>query len=130
MMPLITASAQTKEERKVALAVEELKNAMISGEQEDLDAIALENLVYVHSSGKIQNKAEFIESFTSGSSDFVNITLTDQTITLSGKTAVVTHKLSAETADSGKPGTAKIGIMLTFVKDHGNWKLLARQAYK
>ena len=130
MIPLIAVSAQTKEERKVALAVEQLRNAMISGEQNDLDGIASDKLIYVHSGGKIQNKAEFIESFTSSSSDFISITLTDQTITLSGKTAVVTHKLSADTADGGKPGTAKIGIMLTFVKDHGDWKLLGRQAFK
>lgn len=130
MIPLITVSGQTKEERKVVMAVEQLKSAMISGQQQALDAIASEKLIYVHSGGKIQNKTEFIGSFTSGSSDFVSITLTDQTITLSGKTAVVTHKLSADTADGGKPGTANIGIMLTFIKDHGDWKLLARQAYR
>lgn len=130
MIPLITVSGQTKEERKVALAVEQLKNAMISGQQQALNAIASEKLVYVHSGGKIQNKTEFIESFTSGNSDFVSITLTDQTVTLSGKTAVVTHKLSADTVDGGKPGTVKLGVMLTFIKDHGDWKLLARQAFK
>ncbi|EHQ24488.1 nuclear transport factor 2 family protein [Mucilaginibacter paludis] len=122
--------AQTKDEADVAAAVEKMRLAMISANKADLENIASDNLTYGHSSGKLQNKAEFVDAFISKASVFVTITLTDQTIKITGTTAIVRHKLNAETADGGKPGTVNLGIMLVFVKQHGAWKLLARQAYK
>ncbi|GAB3930360.1 nuclear transport factor 2 family protein [Mucilaginibacter myungsuensis] len=122
--------AQTKDEQEVTAAVDFLKKAMIDGDRANLAKIAAEELVYGHSSGKVQNKAEFVEGIASGGSDFVTIDLTDQLIKVSGNTAVVHHKLSAQTNDGGKPGSAKIGVMLVFQKQKGQWKLLARQAFK
>ncbi len=122
--------AQSKEETEVAAAVEKMRLAMISGVKADLENVAADDLSYGHSSGKIQNKAEFVEAIVNKSSVFVTITLTDQTIKVTGNTAIVRHKLAAETADGGKPGTVNLGILLVFVKQKGEWKLLGRQAYK
>ena len=122
--------AQSKAETEVATAVEKMRLAMISGRQDDLDKVASADLTYGHSSGKLQNKAEFIDSFVTKSSVFTAIDLLDQTIKVDGSTAIVRHILSGVTADAGKPGTVKLGIMLVFAKEHGEWKLLARQAYK
>jgi hypothetical protein len=126
----IGASAQTKDETDVAAAVEKMRLSMISGVKADLESVASDNLTYGHSSGKLQTKAEFVDSFITKASVFVTITLSNQTIKVTGNTAIVRHKLDAQTADSGKPGTVSLGIMLVFVKQHGEWKLLARQAYK
>jgi hypothetical protein len=125
----INVMAQSSKE-KVATAVEYLKQALISGKQADLENIASNDLTYGHSSGKLQNKIEFVQAIASGASDFVTIDLTDQTILVNGKTAIVRHKLAATTNDNGKPGEVKLGVMLVFVMQKGDWKLLARQAYK
>jgi PBP1b-binding outer membrane lipoprotein LpoB len=122
--------AQTKDEKEVADAVEFMRKAMISGNKADLEKVACENLSYGHSSGKIQNADEFVEAIVNKSSVFVTITLTNQTIKVVDKTAIVRHILIAQTNDGGKPGNVNLGIMLVFIKEHGNWKLLARQAYK
>lgn len=122
--------AQSKDETDVAAAVEKMRLAMISANKADLESLASDNLTYGHSSGKLQNKAEFVAAFVNKASVFVTITLTDQTVQVTGNTAIVRHKLAAETADGGKPGTVNLGIMLVFIKQHGGWKLLARQAYK
>lgn len=124
------AKAQTKDETDVAAAVENMRKAMISGVKADLENLASENLSYGHSSGKIQNKAEFVEAIVNKSSVFVTINLSNQTIKVTGKTAIVRHILTAQTADGGKPGNITLGIMLVFVKEHGKWMLLGRQAYK
>lgn len=130
MMLAFAVNAQTKEEKDVAQAVETLKRALISGDEQSLKAITAENLSYGHSSGKIEDKQTFVETLVSGRSDFVSIDLTGQTIQISGNTAIVRHDLSAQTNDSGKPGTVKLGVMLIWQKQHEQWKLLARQAYK
>lgn len=124
------ASAQTKSEKQVGEAVETLKKAMLDGDRSQLEAVAAEKLSYGHSGGKVEDKAAFVESIASGKSDFVSIDFTNQTIQVSGKTAVVRHHLSAKTNDGGSPGTVSLNILLVFQKQHGKWLLLARQAVK
>ena len=122
--------AQSKHEKAVAAAVAGLTKAMIDADKSMLEKYTSDKLSYGHSSGVVQNQAEFIDGIVSGRSDFVTIDLTEQTISISGKTAMVRHKLSATTNDGGKPGTVKLSILLIWQKKHGNWKLLARQAVK
>jgi len=130
MMSGTIALGQSQEEKTVAKAVEDLRLALISGDAKALDVLAADNLSYWHSSGKHEDKAAFIESLTTGKSDFVSIDLTDQSIKISGDVAIVHHILSAKTNDNGQPGQVKIGILLVFQKQGADWKLVARQAYK
>lgn len=123
------AFAQTKDEKAVANAVEFMRKAMIDGNRAELTSLAADELSYCHSSGVLQNKSEFVEAIVSGKSDFVTIDLTDQSIKVVGDVAIVRHKLTAKTNDSGKPGNVVLGIMLIFQKQKGEWKLLARQAF-
>lgn len=125
-----TVKAQTKGEKEVAAAVETLKKAMIDGDRKELEAIAADQLSYGHSSGLVEDKAAFVEHIASGRSDFVTIDFNQQTIKVSGNTAIVRHHLSSKTNDNGVPGNVELGIMLIFQKQHGKWLLLARQAYK
>ena len=126
----ISSFAQSKEETQVAEAVENLRKAMMKADTVELRKIALPELSYGHSSGKIQNKNEFISSFATGASVFVTLEFTEQTIKVVGSTAVVRHILSAKTNDNGKPGAVHLGILLIWQKTHGSWHLLARQAVK
>lgn len=123
------ALAQSNQD-KVANAVKFLKEAMVSGNQTDLEKITSESLSYGHSGGKLEDKTAFVKSISSGASDFVSIDLSEQTISLTGKTAIVRHKLAAKTNDGGKPNEVKLGVLLVFIKEGKDWKLLARQAYK
>lgn len=125
-----TGYSQTKEEKAVLEAIEVLKKGIINADKDLLNTIAAEELVYGHSSGKVQNKAEFIEELVSGKPTYKSIDMTDQTIKISGNTAIVRHIYSAETINDGTPGHVKIGNMLVWQKQNGKWKLLARQAYK
>ena len=131
LLSVLTAiKAQSKDETAVTGAVEKLRKAMIDGNREALESIVLEQLSYGHSSGHVEGKTEFVEKIVSGKSDFVTIELKDQTISVSGNTAVVRHQLNATTNDNGKPGEVHLLILLIFQKDHKQWKLLARQAVK
>lgn len=129
-MTITQSNAQSKSEEKVGSAVEKLRNAMISGNRVDLENIAFDKLTYGHSSGKIEDKTAFVESISSKKSDFVKIDLSNQTIAVEGKTAIVRHILAAETNDGGIPSSVKLHILLVFKKHKGDWKLLARQAVK
>jgi Domain of unknown function (DUF4440) len=122
--------AQTKQEKEVANAVEQLRKSMIDADSIMLDKLVSEKLSYGHSGGALDNKTVFIQKIVSGKSDFVTIELPDQTISISKNVAIVRHKLNATTNDNGKPGEVHLVVMLIWQKLHGQWKLLARQAIK
>ncbi len=126
------ASAQTKDEKDVAAAVESLRAVMVDPDKSKLEGLVAPELSYGHSSGKVDDKTSFIESLLSGASDFVSINLQDQTIRVAGNTAIVRHKLVGETADKSKGTTAPVnlGVLTIWQKQGGNWKILARQAVK
>lgn len=130
-MGISTADTHPADDKQaVAQAVERLRKAMIDPDKATFEALAANELSYGHSGGKIEDKAAFMDSFLSGKSDFVSIDLTEQTITVVGNTAIVRHLLTAESNDGGVAGHVKIGVMLVWVKEKGDWKLLARQAVK
>ena len=121
--------AQEKE-NAVAAAVDQLRQAMFDVDQSKLESLVSDQLSYGHSSGVIDDKKTFVDKIVTGKSDFVSIDLSEQTITVSDKTAIVRHLFKAKTNDGGKPGEVQLRIMLVWQKQKGGWKLLARQAVK
>ncbi len=124
------AQAQTKDEKLVADAVEKLRKAMIDPDKTTLEKLTSVKLSYGHSNGKIEDRAAFIQALVSGQSDFVDIKLKDQTITVSGNTAIVRHLLEGTTNDGGRTGNVKIAVLLVWNQKGTAWQLLARQAVK
>lgn len=123
------ANAQSKDELKVAAAVEKLRSSMVSGNKADLESILSPDLTYGHSGGKIESKDSFVEAISTKKSDFVTITLNDQTISITGDVAIVRHILVADTNDGGKPANIHLGIVLVWKKTKSEWKLIARRAF-
>ena len=122
------ALAQSSDQAGVAQAVEALREAMLSADRAKLEAIAADQLSYGHSSGRVEDKAQFVAAIVEGRSVFRSITLSEQSIAFSGDVALVRHILSAETSDGGRPGNVRIGVLLVWQRQGGAWKLLARQA--
>ncbi|KAA2239320.1 nuclear transport factor 2 family protein [Chitinophaga agrisoli] len=122
--------AQSKDEKAVTQAVENLRKAMVDADKAMLEKLTDARLSYGHSGGNLEDQATFVKQIVSGHSDFVTMDLTEQTVTIVGNTAIVRHKLAADTNDSGKPGTVHLRVMLVWAKEGGEWKLLGRQAVK
>jgi len=114
----------------VTAAAERLRVAMVDPTRDALNVLVADELSYGHSGGKVDTKQSFIDDLISGASDFVNITITDQTVKVAGDTAIVRHTLAAATNDSGKPGNVNLKILQVWQRQGGQWKLLARQAVR
>ncbi len=122
--------SQEKIEKAVADRVELFRQAMVSADENSLNEMTAEKLSYGHSAGYVEGKAEFIRKLTSGENDFVSISLSNQTISVSGNVAVVRHRLEAKTIDNGKPNDIKLLVLMVWQKQNKEWKLIARQAVK
>lgn len=126
-----SAGTGADETAAVAAAAEKLRLAMIDPTRDNLSPLVADDLSYGHSGGKVDTKASFIADLLSGASDFVTITISDQTIkVVDGGVAIVRHTLSADTNDGGKPGKVTIKILGVWQKQGGQWKLVARQAIR
>ena len=124
------AMAQPSEEQQVTDAVTMLTKAMVDADKTELENLVSDQLSYGHSSGRVEDKQAFVENIINGKSDFVNIDLAEQTISISSNVAVVRHTFSATTNDSGNPGTVKLHVLLVWQLEGDSWKLLTRQAVK
>ena len=124
------AVAQSGDEAAVAQAVEAFRNAMLKADRGQFEALTADQLSYGHSAGRVETKAQFIDAATSGRSTWKFITLTDQTNQIVGNTAIVRHTLTGETEREGKTNPVKIGVLMVWHKQDGQWKLLARQAVR
>ncbi|HRQ30023.1 MAG TPA: nuclear transport factor 2 family protein [Saprospiraceae bacterium] len=131
ILPTMIIFGQKKQITQLENSVEALRQAMIQPDKNKLDVIVMEELSYGHSNGRIEDKDTFIRNLLNGNSNFEEIILSDQQITVNKKTAIVRHQLFARTNDKSKgPGEVNLHIMTVWVKRGGSWKLLARQAVK
>ncbi|WP_051907920.1 nuclear transport factor 2 family protein [Flavimarina sp. Hel_I_48] len=116
--------------KNVGHAVTQLYEAMIQNNEKVLKDLTSEDLTYGHSSGKVENKSEYIDGVMNGAFQFSAISPVDQTIQTSGDIAVVRHIFKGEGTNNGSQAKVNIGCMLVFQKQDKDWKLLARQAFK
>ena len=121
---------QSNDEALVARALERFNDVMVHPDSLVLADIASDDLVYVHSSGTVRNKQEFIDEFMKRSTNFSKVTIFDQTIKISGDNAIVRHRLVADAHNPGYPPVVDIIILMVWRKENGKWKMLARQAAK
>lgn len=123
--------AQSNADRmQIEKQVGDLYVAMISKDGDRLRQLTDDKLSYGHSSGALENKEEYIGAVLTGPFDFFSIVPEEQTVTVSGDTGIVRHIFVAKGTQNGKDADVRIGVMMTWQKKNGTWRLLARQAYK
>jgi len=126
----IVANAQSNEEAKLKAAVEYLDKALVDTNRKALESITAETLTYGHSSGKVENKTDFINNVFTSPIHFLKIEAADFDIKVYGNTAVLRHRFYSEVTNAGKPDTIKLHVLQLWVKDKKDWKLAARQAVR
>ena len=102
------------------------------------DSITLEklfatNLTYIHSSGKVETRAEAIHGIVNNKSVYTesNSSPSAYSVKEYDDSVVVTHVFKAtEKKETGVQSDLALSITLVWVKEKGNWKLLRRQAQK
>lgn len=128
---LAPARAQTSDAAAVAEAVAALTKAMLTPDKARLEALTADQLSYGHSSGKVEDKATFVDVVASKKTVYKSIELSNQTIVIAGNDAIVRHAWESESGSGdGKWNVSKIGVLQVWQKQASGWRLLARQAFK
>jgi len=128
---LSPARAEGPDAAAVAEAVSALTKAMLTPDKAKLEALTADQLSYGHSSGKVEDKATFVDVVASKKTVYKSIELSKQTIAVAGNDAIVRHAWESESGTGdGKWNVSKIGVLQVWQKQASGWRLLARQAFK
>ncbi len=111
-------------------AIEKFYNAICDKNAAAFEPLLTQDVTYGHSSGRIEDKAQFIANVMDPKTKWKSIYGANQSNTISGDTAVSRHIMAGENEREGKPGTSSMHAMMVWQKQGGAWKLLVRQAYK
>lgn len=123
--------AEAPDEAGVEAAVEQFRLALLEPTQGALEQLTDPLLTYGHSSGLIEDRETCIASMVTGKFKFLTLEFSEQTVTVTGNTAIVRHRMFGETHDEGKePGTASLHVLQVWHHTANGWQLLARQAVK
>lgn len=122
----VSASGQGPE--KELRAVEEQRyRAMIQADLPALEKLLADDLVYVHSSGSIESKEQFLASIRSGGLKYKKITPEDPRYRIAGNLAVVTGKSSVEVERDGKPQSFRLRFTAVYEKAAAGWRMVSWQ---
>jgi ketosteroid isomerase-like protein len=124
------AIAAATDEALVGQCVEELRKALLTQDKAALAGVTAAELSYGHSTGLIQDKAEFIAGVMTRKAAVKSLEFPELKVILAGDAAITRHLYLAESETAGKANTIRIGVLAVWQKADGSWKLLARQGYK
>jgi hypothetical protein len=105
---------------------------LTTNDLERLGPMLCETLVYTHSSGHRQNKAQFLEALRSGEMKYLSINHESMNIDIYGGTTAVLTGTTRFHVQSKTAGLHDVHLLylLVYVKEDGRWKVAAWQSTK
>jgi len=103
-------------------------DAMVRGDTAALDGLLADDLVYTHSSGKVDSKASLIDDIKAGRLRYKVIRPEDPRLGVYGDTAVATGQAAVEVNNRGQELNMKLRYIDVWVKRGGRWQMVAWQS--
>ena len=104
--------------------------AMTNGDAEALNEILADDLIYTHSTARVETKAEFISSVTSGRTKYRSMEQDDVQVRRYGDTAVVTGHANVHVDANGREIKFQIRFIDVYAKRDDVWRMVAWQSTK
>jgi len=132
LLGVVPALATSSDEDAVAKGVEAFRLAQIAADAKAFGALRAAELSYIHSDGRVEDKATFIANATNGKSKFLSLEYLDPQIRVVGPAAIVRFHWVAESqsAADGKKSSTNLHILMNWQKQGADWKLLSRASTK
>ena len=98
--------------------------AMTKGDTQALEGILADDLIYTHTTARLDTKASFIESIKSGRTNYKSVERKDVEVRQLGDTAVVTGHAKFHVGDN----TFEARFTDVYAKRNGAWQMVAWQS--
>jgi len=120
MSDLIKAEIRKLEDRRF--------QAMIDGEFDAVDKLLGDGLVYTHSNGQFDTRAEYIALFKKGAFKYLKIERPTENIQVYSDTVVVTGRVQMEVIVEGKPKLINSRYTDVWIKGAKGWQMVVWHA--
>lgn len=125
------ANAQTDKEMQqmeLMMQIQLLKNALIAKDSIALSKLLSDDVSYGHTNGWVQTKSQLIRSVVSGEQDYADIESSNIDTRIYDLTGIVTMQSKVRMLFQKKPLDLNMKILLVWIKQSEDWKLVARQS--
>ena len=104
--------------------------AMTNQDAEALGEILADDLVYTHSTARVETKSEFITSVTSGRTKYESVERDDVKVRQYGETAVITGHAKIHVSANGRDNKFQVRFTDVYAKRDDVWRMVAWQSTK
>ena len=126
-LTLAAAQPDPKVVKEVLAASDAWKLAMMKRDAAGLRKILHEDLIYSHSNGRTQTKADVLQD-TTGKTTMEAMDFSETTVRVYGTTALVRANVEIRNSTDGKATTFHTNVLHVWLKGPGGWQLVSRQA--
>lgn len=98
---------------------------MADGDAEALADLLAEELLYLHSSGQLDGKQEYLEPIRTGVLKYLTVDHVEEQVTIVGEVAVVLGTMEADVLLDGVERKVRNQHMVVWTRQAGEWKVLA-----
>ena len=116
------ASDSTKEQNAILAIDQQRTDAQIKQDAPALDRLLGDDLTYVHASGMVQGKADFIADLRERKRVYKAVNNSDIKVRLLQDAAVITAKSEITVSFAGKENALSLQVIEVYAKRHGQWR--------
>src|SRR5262245_35001818 len=102
--------------------------AMRRGDWAGLDAALADDLTYVHSTARLESKAEHVENLKAGKPHYRGIAPRERRVRLSGGTGIVTGVSEMHVERDGKEQRFTVRYLAVYAREGEAWRMIAWQS--
>lgn len=126
----VAAPSDDMKSAEIKAAEKSWAAALIHGDLKALGSILGDDLVYVHSSGKNDSKASYLESLRSGSLKYTSLRIDEATmeVRVFSTIGVVNESVDVESVSGGASKSMRLQLLHVWDNRNRNWQLIAHQS--
>jgi ketosteroid isomerase-like protein len=97
--------------------------ALKNGDSEALSGMLAEDYLYVHASGRLEDKGAYIAAATSGKTKYLDFSRSDVTVKAYGDAALAAGAIRVTSMQGNEQSTKPFRYASVWVKNGGDWRL-------
>ena len=101
---------------------------LTGGDLTQLERLLSDDLIYTHSSGRVESKAQFLAALRSGEMKYEAMDHEDVQVRVYGDTAVLRGRSRVKLKSKGEDRNFPLRFTLVYAKQEGQWRMVAWQS--
>lgn len=115
------------QEEELKATIEKWKSAVIAKDKATLEKYTSPHVTYSHSNALMETRDQMIAAMTAPTMQYESLATENTTYRFFGNVGVVQTKMTVKNVQKGTPATIPLSVLMVWVKEKGNWQLMARQ---